>query len=207
MGIFYLYWKKILFFDSRLFLLFQKFYATIFLCYFLNFITSLFQSKQIFIQISEFNYIPGQEITGHIHFDFGEEMVKASGITLSLFRKKHGYTTNNGQHDFVENISSVTLAPNGEYSKWDFPFRLIIPANAITTTKQSFSAKLVEQVPVQFRSLAQIGANIFFGSSQKLEKESFYLEARMDIPWGVDITEKIVIGITAQEVVKELPTI
>lgn len=168
---------------------------------------SLFQPKQIFIQISELNYIPGQEITGNVHFDFGEEVVKANGITLSLFRKKHGYRTSNGQHDYTENISSVTLAPNGEYSKWDFPFHLIVPANAITTRKESFSAKLLEQVPVQFRSLAQIGANIFLGSSQKLETESFYLEARMDIPWGVDVTEQIVVWITQRQVVKEFPTI
>lgn len=160
---------------------------------------SLFQTHKIFIKTDALTYKPGEEIHGTISFDFGSDSLHANTLTVSLFRSTdRGYnTSNNPQSRYIEeNISEISLLGEWDYTKNEIPFSLMIPANAVEG-KTDAASRLVDMVPEQFRSLASIGANLLIGHSRNIV--SFYILVRLDIPWAVDVTEKLVINITEVE--------
>ncbi|MDQ7009579.1 MAG: hypothetical protein Q9M94_04790 [Candidatus Gracilibacteria bacterium] len=169
----------------------------------------IFNKKTILLELSKLTYKCGEEVTGTMKFDFAEDKIKADKITIGLNRIISSTSINldNGDNISKNNRYNFLLETNlmgkGEYSKEEIPFKFIIPLNAIGD-EISFD-KILNKIPKALRSIAEILLDMFMPSMRK--KYSFEIIARIDIPWAIDITEKVAINITNDEDAKTSSTI
>jgi len=159
----------------------------------------LLNKKTIILELPKLTYKCWEEIKWVIRFDFWEEKVKADKITIWLNRK---ITTtwldlsdwvkvnNRRRYNF---LLETNLSGKWEYSKEEIPFNFIVPNNAVANDI-SFE-KILNKIPKAFRTIAEILVDMLIPNMRK--KYSFEVIARLDIPWGIDITERVAININS----------
>lgn len=154
--------------------------------------------KSILIDLPKLTYKCWEEVQWVMKFDFGEEKVKTDKITIWLNRTISSNWINTNDWVGVSNnknfsyLHETTLMWKWEYNKEEIPFKFIIPTNSIPD-EISFD-KILNKIPKSLRSIAEILIDMFMPNMRK--KYSFSIIARIDIPWAIDITEKIAINIT-----------
>lgn len=154
--------------------------------------------KSIIIDLPKLTYRCWEEVKWIMKFDFGEEKVKTDKINIWLNRTissnwiKTGSSVGVSSEKHFTFLHKTTLMWEWEYSKEEIPFNFIIPTNAIPD-EISFD-KILNKIPKSLRSMAEMLLDMFMPNMRK--KYSFYIVARIDIPWAIDITEKININIT-----------
>lgn len=153
--------------------------------------------KTILLDLEKLSYKTWDEVKWTLKFDFWEEVVKADKITIWLNRKissrwvsAWNWVNNNSRREY-DYLLETNLFWKWEYTKEEIPFNFIIPHNAVLDDI-SFD-KILQKIPISLRSIAEIVIDMFAPNMRK--QYSFEIVARVDIPWAIDITEKVAINI------------
>jgi len=157
--------------------------------------------KTILLDLPKLTYKCWEEVNWVIKFNFGEEKIKADKITIWLNREISSNSmdisnwvnrSTNKRYDF---LLETNLMWKWEYTKEEIPFKFVIPFNAIQDDI-SFD-KILNKIPKTFRSIAEILIVMIVPNMRK--RYTFSIIARIDIPWAIDITEKVAINIINDE--------
>ena len=153
--------------------------------------------KTIIVKLDKLTYKLWDEVKWSINFDFWEEIVKADKITIWLIRKSSSrwistwaWISTNSSREY-QTLLETNLLAKWEYNKEMIDFNFIIPNNAVPQAA-SFD-KLLDKIPKWLRSFAEIAIDMFLPNMR--EKYSFEVIWRLDIPWAIDITERVSINI------------
>lgn len=148
----------------------------------------LFWWNKIEITLDKLSYNVWETISWTVKYDFGEKVVKADKFTVSLIRTEEKYYQNdwNKNHDTQHIlIAWVTLDQKWEFSKDEKTFSFQVPSNAVPQFANNLLPEWISSV-----------LNLFTWNFPKAPVYKYYLEARFDIPWAIDKTEKINLNIS-----------
>ena len=151
----------------------------------------LFNSdKNIIIELDKLNYKEWEIISGKIKFDFWDEKVKANNISIWLVRETKSTSMS---EDWVNTSTTKTflsediLASKWEYSSWEYEFKLAVPvwANWAKVNIDWIADNISNWT---MKNIVNVVADTFWDFVWN--KYLFYVVARIDIPWAIDITTK-----------------
>lgn len=158
---------------------------------------SFFSSDNIQITLPKYIFAPGETISGKVVFNFPETK-KVNSLSVSFFGKKEqrhrNRSINNRTSTHQESIEfarqNIILGGEGEYVSQEFGFSITIPTDIYPNKRNLLNT---ETLP----SWAKIGVDILSSAVGMLEPNyTFWIEARIDIPWAIDDTRKIEITIS-----------
>jgi len=147
-----------------------------------------FGKGKIEIQVPKFNFSPGETIDGNVILTLDKPM-KAKGVTIELIGTKKSSSLNmsKGRHSSSKTtIFNFKQPLDGEKeysaSELKYKFQIKIPNDVLT--QQAFGADIAGTL---IKS-----AQILTGTSSRI---NWYLIARLDIPWKIDVSKKLQINI------------
>lgn len=147
-------------------------------------------ADQMKIDIEKTSYVPGENIKGKLVLSF-EKPVKARSLLISFIAEKtviSGSGDNRSTQKF-EIHKSEKMFNDPEYFKNTYSFDFQIPSGIISMVKNYESP-----YHVRAKKLAQkypkLAANLF------KENDSFFILAKLDIPLGLDISNKFFLTIS-----------
>ncbi len=164
---------------------------------------SLLSNNKIIIHLDSYTFVPGDTIRGNLEIVCSEP-VKADWLSIGLngaYRQnKISITSSMGVHS--ENSTryffsqKITLLGPGEYMSQIVPFAYSIPSGILPKRAGLFDS-LWNLPPWALTLLNILMSLIRLEQSQSMPE--FTLEARIDIPWGIDITERIPVSIEQKQ--------
>lgn len=143
-----------------------------------------FGKGKIEIQLSNFNYSPGDVIEGTIKMNINKP-IKARGVKIRFYGEKE-----------ISNFDSSTKR-NIESNKIIFDFTQPLDGEKEYLGESSYNFKI--KIPKDIPSLPDGVAGTVVKSLQILSNQSsrtnWYLNAFLDIPMGFDVSKKVQINI------------
>lgn len=160
---------------------------------------SLLSNNKIIIHLDSYAFVAGDTIRGNLEIVCSEP-VKADGVSIGLngtHRQNNisiSYSGGMGSENSVRYFFSqkITLLWPGEYTSQMVPFTYSIPSGILPKRAGLFD-NLWDLPPWALTLLNILMSLIRLQQSQSMPE--FTLEARIDIPWGIDITERIPVSI------------
>ncbi len=149
----------------------------------------MFGSKRkIDIEIPKFNFSPGEVIEGKVILK-PNKPIKAKAFTIELagIRRSSSLNVSKGKHssssDIVFNFQQP-LDGEKEYPASDlsYKFQIKIPQNVLT--QPAFGEGIAGTLIKSAQILSGVNSSI-----------SWYLTARLDVPWKIDVSKKLQINI------------
>ncbi len=147
---------------------------------------AIFSPGKMEVILEKYNNSPGEMIKGTIKFTT-KKPVHANGVFVKLYGienvKQHGHGNTSSRSNYVFNFEQP-LDGEKDYTGGEYPFEIKIPADV-----QQKGAGLPEGV----EAAAKIaGALMGHYSSRKID---WYIDARLDVPGGRDISKKLKVNI------------
>jgi hypothetical protein len=155
-------------------------------------------SNAITITLDKYQYAVGETITGKVGLTITDGSIKADklsviltviessarqAVTFSDKRINSNQTRNNNQGPRMIFSFELPLGASGEYTTHEYPFEIRVP----------------EQARVAKNPIAQLGGDGLFGDLLKTAATiliqppiiTTFLEARLDIPWHIDLVANV----------------
>jgi len=144
---------------------------------------------KIEIQITKFNFSPGETIEGNVILALDKPM-NAKGVTIELTgtRKSSSLNVSKGKRSSrTDTVFSFKQPLDGEKeypaSELNYKFQIKIPNDV--STQPAFGGDIAGTL---IKS-----AQILTGTNSRVD---WYLTARLDIPWKIDVSKRLQINIT-----------